>query len=84
MAVQVQPRAQGASPKSHWRFTGNEAARLGGFFGFVALLHALGWGFFLMYAHEFGRVYAGATGALMKARLRVPCTPWFLIDRNRR
>jgi high-affinity nickel-transport protein len=47
----------------HWSFSRGETARLGGFFGFVALLHILGWGFFLYYAHDFGRVYAGA-GAL--------------------
>jgi len=52
-----------ARAAGHWRLSGDEAARLGGFFGFVALLHALGWGFFLYYAHDFGRVYAGA-GAL--------------------
>lgn len=43
--------------------TGPEAARLGGFFGFVGLLHIIGWGLFLAYAHSFGPVYAGA-GAL--------------------
>lgn len=46
-----------------WSFSSSEAARLSGFFGFVALLHLLGWGFFLYYADDFGRVYAGA-GAL--------------------
>ena len=61
MAVQIEQRS--GSARSHWRFTGNEMARLGGFFGFVGLLHVLGWGFFLLYAHDFGRVYAGA-GAL--------------------
>jgi len=49
--------------RGHWGFSRKETARLGGFFGFVALLHVLGWGFFLYYAHDFGRVYAGA-GAL--------------------
>jgi high-affinity nickel-transport protein len=44
-------------------FTGSEWARLGGFYGVVAALHVVGWGFFLYYAHDFGRVYAGA-GAL--------------------
>ena len=48
---------------SHWSFSRRESLRLGGFFGAVALLHVLGWGFFLYYAHDFGRVYAGA-GAL--------------------
>jgi high-affinity nickel-transport protein len=47
----------------HWSFSRTETARLGGFFGFVALLHILGWGFFLYYSHDFGSVYAGA-GAL--------------------
>jgi high-affinity nickel-transport protein len=49
--------------RGHWAFSRNEMARLGGFFGFVALLHVLGWGFFLYYSHDFGRIYAGA-GAL--------------------
>src|SRR5690349_15250425 len=61
MAVQVESRSGSAG--SHWRVSGSEAARLGWFFGFVGLLHILGWGFFLLYAHDFGRVYAGA-GAL--------------------
>ncbi len=61
MAISIEGRANAAS--GHWRFSGNELARLGGFFGFVGLLHVLGWGFFLIYAHDFGRVYAGA-GAL--------------------
>lgn len=50
------------SPRK-WGFSRSEIARLGGFFGFISLLHVLGWGFFLYYAHDFGRVYAGA-GAL--------------------
>jgi high-affinity nickel-transport protein len=37
--------------------------RLGGFFGFVGVLHVLGWSLFWRYAHDFGSVYAGA-GAL--------------------
>lgn len=40
-----------------------EAWRLAGFGGTVAALHAVGWGLFLLHAHDFGRVYAGA-GAL--------------------
>jgi nickel/cobalt transporter (NiCoT) family protein len=44
-------------------FTRPEWARLGGFYGVIAALHVIGWGFFLYYAHDFGRVYAGA-GAL--------------------
>ncbi|MDP9222932.1 MAG: HoxN/HupN/NixA family nickel/cobalt transporter [Actinomycetota bacterium] len=44
-------------------FTGSEWVRLGGFYGVIAALHVIGWGFFLYYAHDFGRVYAGA-GAL--------------------
>ncbi len=42
------------------RFTGTELVRLAGFYGFVALLHLLGWGFFLAYANRFGAAYAGA------------------------
>jgi high-affinity nickel-transport protein len=44
-------------------FTRAELARGGGFYGFIGLLHVLGWGFFLAYAHSFGAAYAGA-GAL--------------------
>src|SRR6266568_746692 len=44
-------------------FNRGEWTRLGGFYGAIALLHVLGWGFFLSYAHSFGAVYAGA-GAL--------------------
>jgi nickel/cobalt transporter (NiCoT) family protein len=49
--------------RRHWSFSRGETARLGGFFGAVAALHLIGWGLFLYYAHDFGRVYAGA-GAL--------------------
>lgn len=65
MSQITQPSLRGsqAPQRGRWRLSGDEAARLGGFFGFVALLHVLGWGFFLFYAHDFGRVYAGA-GAL--------------------
>src|SRR5579862_2846783 len=52
-----------AAPDRAVRFNGAEAFRLSGFYGFVAMLHLLGWGFFLAYAHRFGAVYAGA-GAL--------------------
>ena len=52
-----------SSGRRHWRLSRGEGGRLAGFFGFVGLLHVLGWGFFLYYAHDFGRVYAGA-GAL--------------------
>jgi len=45
------------------RFTRPELGRLGGFYGFIILLHVVGWGFFLYYSHSFGAVYAGA-GAL--------------------
>lgn len=57
-----QPR--GAGPVSQgWRFSRSEVGRLGGFYGFILLLHILGWGFFLHYSKSFGAVYAGA-GAL--------------------
>jgi nickel/cobalt transporter (NiCoT) family protein len=52
-----------AQPGTIKGFTRNELIRLGGLCGFIGLLHVLGWGFFLYYAHDFGRVYAGA-GAL--------------------
>src|ERR1700730_5879671 len=44
-------------------FTGPEVLRLGGFYGFIGLLHILGWGFFLYYSRSFGGAYAAA-GAL--------------------
>ncbi|MGI8553504.1 MAG: HoxN/HupN/NixA family nickel/cobalt transporter, partial [Dehalococcoidia bacterium] len=52
-----------AEPRHRFIFSGPEFGRLGGFYGFIVLLHVLGWGFFLHYAHDFGTVYAGA-GAL--------------------
>lgn len=45
------------------QFERDEAFRLGGLSGGVLLLHLIGWGLFLRYAHSFGPVYAGA-GAL--------------------
>jgi high-affinity nickel-transport protein len=56
-------RIEGLPPSTRLGFTKPEWARLGGFYGFIAILHVVGWGFFLYYAHDFGRVYAGA-GAL--------------------
>jgi high-affinity nickel-transport protein len=59
-------QAPDAGPKPlgrHWIFSGPETARLGGLYGFIGLLHVMGWGFFLHYAHDFGAAYAGA-GAL--------------------
>src|SRR5947208_8451315 len=44
-------------------FTPREWARLGGMYGFILLLHVLGWGFFFLYHNDFGPAYAGA-GAL--------------------
>ncbi len=44
-------------------FSRAEWMRLAGFFGFIALLHVVGWGLFLHYANDFGPAYAGA-GAL--------------------
>jgi high-affinity nickel-transport protein len=59
----MQNAVTGEATRGHWAFSRDELARLGGFFGFVVLLHILGWGFFLYYSHDFGSVYAGA-GAL--------------------
>ena len=50
-------------PSTRLGFSGPEWTRLTGFYGVIAALHLIGWGFFLYYAHDFGRVYAGA-GAL--------------------
>jgi nickel/cobalt transporter (NiCoT) family protein len=44
-------------------FRRDEFARLGAMYGFIALLHVLGWSLFLYYGHRAGPVYAGA-GAL--------------------
>ncbi len=64
---------QGLS-RSTWRqglpFTGPELARLGGMYGFVGLLHLLGWGFFLYYQHQFGAQYAAAGGLAYSFGLR--------------
>src|SRR5205823_7588122 len=47
--------------KRRWiPFDRSEGYRLGGFFGIVALLHALGWGLFAIYGDRFGPAYAGA------------------------
>jgi high-affinity nickel-transport protein len=43
---------------------------LGGMYGFVTVLHVLGWGFFLYYSHKFGAVYAGAGGLAYSFGLR--------------
>ncbi|HEX3325468.1 MAG TPA: HoxN/HupN/NixA family nickel/cobalt transporter [Actinomycetota bacterium] len=55
-------KSQAVSP-TRLGFAPSEWVRLSGFYGVIAALHVLGWGFFLLYAHDFGRVYAGA-GAL--------------------
>lgn len=44
-------------------FERGEWFRLSGFYGFIILLHLVGWGLFLRYFHNFGPIYAGA-GAL--------------------
>jgi high-affinity nickel-transport protein len=56
-------RSEGITGGIRLGFSASEWARLGGFYGVIAALHIVGWGFFLYYAHDFGRVYAGA-GAL--------------------
>lgn len=55
--------ADDPAPHAGLRFSRRELARAGGFYGFIGLLHVVGWGFFLAYAHSFGAAYAGA-GAL--------------------
>jgi len=57
------PVDQQSGSRAGLTFTRAELARGAGFYGFIALLHILGWGFFLAYAHSFGAAYAGA-GAL--------------------
>jgi high-affinity nickel-transport protein len=76
------------------RFSRGEVGRLGGFYGFIALLHVLGWGFFLSYAHDFGPVYAGAGALAYGFGLRhafdadhisaIDDTTRFLVQRGRR
>src|SRR5207253_1053668 len=52
---------RGRSMKRRWiPFDRSEGYRLGGFFGIVALLHALGWGLFAIYGDRIGPAYAGA------------------------
>src|SRR6266568_7909910 len=75
-------------------FNRGEWTRLGGFYGAIALLHVLGWGFFLSYAHSFGAVYAGAGALAYSFGLRhafdadhisaIDDTTRFLIQRGRR
>jgi high-affinity nickel-transport protein len=61
MAVDAQPRP--ASQRPHSRalalFTPREWAKLGGMYGFVALLHVLGWGLFVGVASKYP-AFAGA------------------------
>src|SRR5580704_1155082 len=51
-------------------FDRGEIARLGGMYGFIAVLHAAGWGFFLYYQQRFGAAYAGAGGLAYSFGLR--------------
>ena len=51
-------------------FTRQEGYRLAGMYGFIAVLHALGWGFFLFYQHKFGIKYATAGGLAYSFGLR--------------
>jgi high-affinity nickel-transport protein len=57
-------------PRSRLSFTGRDFAKLGGMYGSIALLHAVGWGFFLYYQHEFGAQYAAAGGLAYSFGLR--------------
>src|SRR6516162_6795074 len=57
-------------PRSRLSFTGRDFAKLGGTYGSIALLHAVGWGFFLYYQHEFGAQYAAAGGLAYSFGLR--------------
>ncbi len=58
------------APRRWLPFNRVEVAKLGGMYGFIALLHAIGWGFFLYYQHKFGAVYAGAGGLAYTFGLR--------------
>ena len=60
MAVQ-QSVGHGRMTAAHrFSFTPAEWSRLGGMYGFILLLHVVGWGFFLHYRNSFGLAYAGA------------------------
>jgi high-affinity nickel-transport protein len=65
MAIVATSPSRSPRPLSRVRlaFTPREWARLGGMYGFILLLHVLGWGFFFLYHNDFGPAYAGA-GAL--------------------
>lgn len=41
-------------------FNASEITRLIGFYGFIILLHVVGWGLFLRYQHGYGAAYAAA------------------------
>ena len=51
-------------------FNRNQCYALSGMYGFIALLHAMGWGFFLYYQHKFGATYATAGGLAYSFGLR--------------
>ena len=60
-----------APPGRGWLpFDRRQIAGLVGMYGFVVLLHAVGWGFFLYYQHRFGAVYASAGGLAYSFGLR--------------
>jgi high-affinity nickel-transport protein len=50
--------------------TRQEGYRLGGMYGFIALLHVVGWGLFVYYGHRMGPAYAGAGGIAYSFGLR--------------
>jgi high-affinity nickel permease len=39
--------------RRRFSFSGNEWIRLGGFFGFIGLLHVVGWGLFILYSPRY-------------------------------
>ena len=51
-------------------FERNEVYKLGGMYGVIAILHAVGWGYFLYYQHSFGATYATAGGLAYSFGLR--------------
>ncbi len=90
----ARPQSVHDSTRSGLRFSRSEIARGGGFYGLIALVHVLGWGFFLAYAHSFGAAYAGAGALAYTFGLRhafdadhisaIDDTTRFLIQRGRR
>jgi high-affinity nickel-transport protein len=69
-AILVRPETDRSANRGWVPFERSELAKLAGMYGFIAVLHAVGWGFFLYYQHTFGALYAGAGGLAYSFGLR--------------